>query len=191
MLGSVAIAAAADVTWLHRVPRRALRSGASGGAPARGAYEPCEVAEHDETETFRRANSVVHRSYAEVFGDVPSCGVTRAALVSRGLDGRDEVVAALACSTHEGGWLAGLVVLTGPSGGPLHITQIVRDAQLVPTRACGGVVRLAELGPRSPTADAAEVLPWTASAKVSSHRLVVTAVRSEAPDVMPAPTMAD
>jgi hypothetical protein len=191
MLGSVAIAAAADVTWLHRVPRSALRVTANGGAPARGAYEPCEVVENDETETCRRADTAVRRAYTEVFGGVPSCGVTRAALVSRSLEGRDEVVAALSCSTDEGGWLAGLVVLSGPPGGSLRITQIVRGAQLVPTRACGGVVRLAKLGPWSPTSDAAEVLPWTTAATVSSHRLVVTAVRPDAPNAMAAATMTD
>ncbi|MBL9108759.1 MAG: hypothetical protein JNM74_05795, partial [Myxococcales bacterium] len=80
----------------------------------------------------------------------------------------------------EGGWLAGLVLLSGEQGGPLRVTQLEKQVQLVPVRACGGRVRLAPVGPPTAALGGAEVLPWTHVATVSSRRLVLTAVRPAA-----------
>ncbi|MFO0639846.1 MAG: hypothetical protein U0183_11590 [Polyangiaceae bacterium] len=115
-----------------------------------------------------------------MFGSQAYCGVDRAALVSRTEVGLDEVVAALSCSTDEGGWLAGLVLLSGEQGGPLRIMQLEKQVQLVPVRACGGRVRLAPVKPGTPALGGSKVLPWTHVATVSDRRLVVTAVRPEA-----------
>lgn len=181
MLGAVMLTA--DVPHLHHVPRSAVRSTAYGASVPRGAHEPCDVAANEsEEDVFRRATEAVRRSYAAVFGSQAYCGVDRAALVSRTDAGLDDVVAALSCSSDEGGWLAGLVLLSGEQGGPLRLMQLEKQVQLVPVRACGGRVRLAPVGPPTAALGGSRVLPWTHVATVSGRRLVLTAERPAPPE---------
>lgn len=184
-LGVVARAAAFDVPRLPYVARSGAHVTAVRIAQARGAYEPCEGDEADDVELARAVDAAIRSAYASVFGARPSCGVTRPALVTRSSRGVVDVVATLSCSGDEMGWLEGLVVLVGPERGPLRITQIVRGAQLVPTRVCGGVVRLAPVHPLGLASGASEVLPWTHAATLSSHHLVDVVVRPTPPSISP------
>lgn len=184
-LGGVARAAAFDVPRLPHVARSGTHVTAIGVTEVRGAYEPCEGDQGDDVELARSIVAAIRTAYPDVFGARPSCGVTRPALVTRSSRGVVDVVAALSCSGDEVASLEGLVVLAGPERGPLRITQIVRDVQRVPTRACGGVVRLAPVRPLAPPSGAAEVLPWTHAAKLSNHRIVTVAVRPTPPFISP------